>query len=327
MMKQTQYTLSELARLLEIDYRGDGNTKITGVAPLQQAQAKQISFLDNSYYRKFLNTTKASAVILSAENAEAASTSVLITPNPYFIYAKVAELFDDRPYPKSGIHPTAIIGKNCTIHPTAKISAYCVIGDNCLIGAETCLWPQVVLYDGTQLGSHVIIQSGAILGSDGFGNARNGARWYKVPQLGRVIVGDDVEIGANTTIDRGALGDTIIEEGVRLDNQIQVAHNVHIGAHTAIAACVAIAGSVTIGKHCLIGGGVGIAGHLSICDRSIITAMTGVSKSITEPGIYSSATIAQKNIDWRKMTARLRHLDELFDRVTALEHVLQKKEG
>jgi UDP-3-O-[3-hydroxymyristoyl] glucosamine N-acyltransferase len=250
---------------------------------------------------------------------------VLITRNPYLIYARIAQLFDCRSLPEKGIHPTALLGKNCDIHPTARIGAYCVIGNGCTIGADTCLWPQVTLYEGTKLGERVIIHSGAVLGSDGFGNAREGAKWVKVPQLGNLCIGNDVEIGANTTIDRGSLEDTIIEDGVRLDNQIQIAHNVHIGAHTAIAACVGIAGSAKIGKNCLIGGAVGIGGHVTICDGVIITAMSGVSKSITQPGIYSSATIIQKNLAWRKMTVRLRYLDKLFERVENLEKALERE--
>jgi UDP-3-O-[3-hydroxymyristoyl] glucosamine N-acyltransferase len=318
-MEKKQYILSELAELFKLTVLGNSHTVITGVGTLQDAKEGQITFLENPTYKKYLSDTKASAIILSEENQSLIKIPALLTKNPYLIFAKIAKLFDHRPLPDVGIHPTAVIGKNCEIHPTARIGAYCVIGDHSKIGAGSCLWPRVTLYDGTQLGEQVIIQSGAVLGSDGFGNARDGARWVKVPQLGNVIVGNDVAIGANTTIDRGALGDTVIEDGVRLDNQIQVAHNVRIGAYTAIAAGVGIAGSTKIGKHCLIGGNCGIGGHIEICDGTIITGMTGVSKSLTERGIYSSATIAQKNRDWRKMTVRLRHLDELFERVERLE--------
>lgn len=314
-----RYTLGELAERLALVLTGEPQTVISGIGALQFAQSGQIAFLENPAYRKYLPDTQASAVILSEENRNLSKIPVLISKNPYLTYAKIAQLFDTRALPELGVHPTAVMGKNSEIHPTARIGAYCVIGDNCKIGAETCLWPRVTLYEGTILGERVIVHSGAVLGSDGFGNARDGARWVKVPQLGNLVIGNDVEIGANTTIDRGALEDTIIEDGVRLDNQIQVAHNVRIGAHTAIAAGVGIAGSTKIGKHCLIGGNSGIGGHIEICDGVIITGMTGVSKSLTEPGIYSSATIAQKNKDWRKMTVRLRHLDELFERVASLE--------
>ena len=320
-----KYTLGELAERLKLVLTGDPHTVISGIGALQSAKAGQISFLENPAYRKYLPDTQASAVILSEENQGLSKIPVLVSQNPYLIYAKIAQLFDTRSLPELGIHPTAVIGKNCEIHPTARIGAHCVIGNHCKIGAETCLWPNVTVYEGTIIGEHCIIHSGAVLGSDGFGNARDGARWVKVPQLGNLIIGNDVEIGANTTIDRGALEDTIIEDGVRLDNQIQVAHNVRIGAHTAIAAGVGIAGSAKIGKHCLIGGNSGIGGHIEICDGVILTGMTGVSKSLTERGIYSSATIAQKNKDWRKMTVRLRHLDELFERVECLEKAQEKE--
>jgi UDP-3-O-[3-hydroxymyristoyl] glucosamine N-acyltransferase len=318
-MNKHSFTLVELAELLEVTYQGNAQTIITGLGSLHNASSGQISFLDNSAYRKNLQLTQASAVILKQENVAFSPVPVLISKNPYLTYAKVAELFNDRPLPAEGIHSTAIIGKNCTIHSTARIGAYCIIGDNCIIGSQSCLWPRVTMYDNVAIGERVIVHSGVVLGSDGFGNARDGMRWVKVPQLGRVIIGNDVEIGANTTIDRGSLDDTIIEEGVRLDNQIQIAHNVKIGSHTAIAACVGIAGSTTIGKHCMIGGAVGINGHITICDGVIVTAMSGVVKSITEPGIYSSTPFLQKHRDWLKITARLHQLDKLFERVAQLE--------
>jgi UDP-3-O-[3-hydroxymyristoyl] glucosamine N-acyltransferase len=318
-MKKISKTLAQLAELLNAQCQGDAQTTITGLGSLQTASTGQIAFLDNSAYRKYLSNTKASAVILHPDNASISPVPVLITKNPYLAYAKVAALFNDRPLPGVGVHPSVFVGKNCTIHPTASIGAQCVIGDNCVIGAECCLWPHVTLYDNTILGDRVTIHSGAVLGIDGFGNAREGIRWVKVPQLGRVVVGNDVEIGANTTIDRGALEDTVIEEGVRLDNQIQIAHNVRIGAHTAIAACVGIAGSTTIGKYCMIGGAVGISGHIKICDGVIVTGMSGIMSSITEPGVYSSTPLLQKSREWRKTMVRMRHLDELFDRVKRLE--------
>lgn len=320
-----KYTLVELAERLQLVLTGQADTVISGVGTLQHAKAGQIAFLENPAYRKYLPDTQASAVILSEENQGLSKIPVLISRNPYLSYAKIAQLFDTRSLPGTGIHATAVIGENCQIHPTARISAHCVIGNHCKIGAETCLWPNVTVYEGTVLGERVIVHSGAVLGSDGFGNAHDGTRWVKVPQLGNLVIGNDVEIGANTTIDRGALEDTVIEDGVRLDNQIQVAHNVRIGAHTAIAAGVGIAGSTKIGKYCLIGGNSGIGGHIEICDGVIITGMTGVSKSLTERGMYSSATIAQKNRDWRKMTVRLRHLDELFERVACLEEEREKE--
>lgn len=320
-----KYTLGELAERLQLVLSGQEDIVISGIGALQSAKKGQITFLENPGYRKYLPDTQASAVILSEENRSLSKIPVLISKNPYLTYARIAQLFDTRSLPEIGIHPTAVIGKNCEVHPTARIGAHCVVGNFCKIGAETCLWPNVTVYEGTIIGERVIVHSGAVLGSDGFGNARDGARWVKVPQLGNLVIGNDVEIGANTTIDRGAVEDTVIEDGVRLDNQIQVAHNVRIGAHTAIAAGVGIAGSTKIGKNCLIGGNSGIGGHIEICDGTIVTGMTGVSKSLTERGIYSSATIAQKNSDWRKMTVRLRHLDELFERVACLEEEREKE--
>lgn len=319
MIHKKKYSLSEIAQLIKLPFEGDPNVVISGVGTLQQATAHEATFLDNPRYRKYVTATQAGVVVLSDENKSFSKVPVLISKNPYLDFTKILQLFNERILPDVGIHPTAVIGKDCKIDPRARIGAGCVIGDRCEIGAESCLFPRVTLYDSTIVGDRVMIHSGAVLGSDGFGNAHDGMKWVKVPQLGRVVVKNDVEIGANTTIDRGAIEDTVLEEGVRIDNQVQIAHNVRIGAHTAIAGCAAIAGSVTIGKHCLIGGGVGISGHLDICDRVMLTAMTGVSKSVTEPGVYSSGSVLQKNLAWRKMIVRLRHLDELFDRVERLE--------
>lgn len=319
-----KYLLSELSTLINLPFEGDPNAEISGVGTLQLANKNQLAFLDNAKYKKYLSSTKAGVIILSAENkkfVETKNTAVLISKNPYLDFSKVLTLFDTRILPEIGIHPTAVIGKNCVIHPTARIGAYCSVGDYSEIGAESCLWPRVTLYDHTVVGDHVMIHSGVVLGSDGFGNARDGMKWVKVPQLGRVVIKNHVEIGANTTIDRGAIDDTVIEEGVRIDNQVQIAHNVRIGAHTAIAGCVGIAGSTTIGKYCMIGGGTGITGHVDICDGVILTGMTGVTRSITEPGIYSSVISAQKNLAWRKMSVRLRHLEDLFKRVERLENL------
>jgi UDP-3-O-[3-hydroxymyristoyl] glucosamine N-acyltransferase len=319
MTAQKKYSLSEISQLINLPFEGDPNVVISGVGTLQQATGQQVTFLDNPRYRKHVAATNAGAIVLSAENKNFSKIPVLISKNPLLDFTKILQLFDQRVLPEVGIHPTAVIGKHCKIHPSARIGALCVIGDHCEIGADSCLFPRVTLYDTTILGDRVMIHSGAVIGCDGFGNAHDGKKWIKMPQLGRVVIKNDVEIGANTTIDRGAIDDTVIEDGARIDNLVQIAHNVKIGAHTAIAGCTAIAGSVTIGKHCLIGGGAGINGHLEICDGVILTAMTGISKSITEPGIYSSGSVFQKNLAWRKMIVRLRHLDELFDRVERLE--------
>lgn len=341
MIKQG-YTLAELAQHIGAQLRGDPACRITGVASLQQAGAEQVSFLDNPRYRKYLAKTQAAAIILAPAELAACSIPALVTETPYLGYAKVATLFQQLPKATVGIHPSAVVAENCQIHPTASIGplcvlgsdvvigegviigAGCVIGEGVQIGAHSRLWANVTLYYGTTIGQRAVIHSGAVIGSDGFGIANDKGRWYKVPQLGKVCIGDDVEIGANTTIDRGAVNDTVIEEGAKLDNQVQIGHNVRIGAHTAIAGCTGIAGSTQIGKHCLIGGGVGIAGHLEITDQVALTAMSGVSTSIDKPGVYSSGFPALPNHDWWKNLARFRKLDEMARQLRKLEAQLQQ---
>lgn len=337
MNKRVEKTLGELATLLNAELRGDPQQSVIGIATLQHARPDQLSFLHTPRYRAQLANTQAGAVILSADNAAHCSVAALITTNPYLAYAKVARLFEALPQPYQGIHPSVVIGEGCTIHPGVSIDAHCVIGPgvtieenaiigaacvmgaNSYIGASTRLWPRVTLYHGVHLGQRVIVHSGAVLGSDGFGLAKEREVWIKIPQLGGVIVGDDVEIGANTTIDRGALDDTVLAQGVKLDNQVQIGHNVRIGDHTAVAGCVGIAGSATIGKRCAIGGGAGVLGHLTITDDVLITAGTGVGKSITEPGVYSSTIYAQPATLWRKIVARIYRLDVMARKIQALE--------
>lgn len=320
-MSQQSYSLTKIAELLNAKVHGDAGCVITGISTLDNAKAGEITFLDNTRYQKYLNQTKASAVILKSNYLEECPTNAVIMDNPYLGFAKVAELFDSRPKP-TGIHPTAIIAANCEIHPTANIGPYCVIEENVKIGAHCVLHPHVTIYTDTQIGHRTIIHSGVVIGSDGFGFANDKGVWHKVPQLGGVTIGDDVEIGANTTIDRGALSNTIIENGVKLDNHIQIGHNVHVGAHTAIAACTAIAGSVRIGKNCMIGGNTGIAGHLELADRVIITGMSRVTGSIHQAGVYSSGSPIQPNNEWRKNSVRMRQLDDLARKVKSMEKVL-----
>jgi UDP-3-O-[3-hydroxymyristoyl] glucosamine N-acyltransferase len=323
------FTLAALADQfnLALENCSQPDTIVSGVGTLQSAGEGKITFLENKSYQKYLPDTKATAVILSEQHKSASKIPVLISPNPYATYARIAELFNHRSMPEKGIHSTAVVGKNCEIHESARIGAYCVIGDDCKIGADSCLFPHVTLYDEVILGSRVMIHSGAVIGSDGFGNAHTGTHWLKVPQLGRTVIGSDVEIGANTTVDRGALDDTVIEDGVRLDNLIQIAHNVRIGAHTAIAAGVAIAGSTKIGRYCMIGGATSISGHLEICDQTIIGGMSAVIKSIKQPGVYAGPPVAFKKLDWQKMTVRMRHLQDLFQRVENLEKRLKEADG
>jgi UDP-3-O-[3-hydroxymyristoyl] glucosamine N-acyltransferase len=331
-------TLGEIAACAGACLRGgDAATRVTGVATLQHAQPGQISFLINPRYRQYLRTTQASAVILSQQDADACAVPVLIAANPHVSYARVAALFEPRSVRLQGIHPSAIVNPAAQVAETAWIGPHgtveagaiiesrvfvgpnCVIGERARLGADTCLVARVCICHDVQLGQRVLIHPGAVIGSDGFGFANDNGRWLKIPQLGSVQLGDDVEIGANTTIDRGALEDTVIETGVKLDNQIQVGHNVHIGAHTIMAGCVGIAGSTRIGRYCAVGGGVGISGHLEIVDQVQITAGSGVANSITQPGIYSSGLTVEPNRLWNKINARLRQLDDLARRLIALE--------
>ena len=325
----------------------DPDCEITGVATLQHAAEGDISFLANPGYRKYLKSTRASAVIMSHEDAAAYPAAAIVCSNPYSSYARVAALISPPLPARQGIHasacleadcrvdasawvgPHCIIEKGAVIHAGVQLAGGCFIGADSVIGADSSLSANVVIGHAVTIGERARIAAGAVIGSDGFGLAKEGGQWLNVPQLGSVRIGDDVDIGANTTIDRGALEDTVIEDGVRLDNQIQVAHNVHIGAHTAIAGCVGISGSARIGKHCMIGGGSGIVGHLEITDHVIITGMTMVTKSITKPGVYSSGVPAQENDAWNRNYARFRQLDRLARKVHSLERnfTTEKRQG
>jgi len=313
------------------------NTPITHIAMLAEATGGQLSFFVNRQYKKDLETTQASAVILTKTDASLAPVPCLIMNNPYLGYAKAARLLNPKPQHKAGIHPSAWVSPDAKIDTSACISAHtsieagvqiaagvyigagCVIETDVQIGKDSYLHPRITLGKHSKLGERVIIQSGSVIGSDGFGLANDKGQWFKIPQLGKVIIGNDVEIGANTTIDRGALGNTILENGVKLDNQIQIAHNVHIGAHTAIAGCVGIAGSAHIGKRCMIGGGVGMVGHIKIADDVHITGGSIVLQSIKKAGIYSSGTALQDSKAWHRNYRRSKQLDTLFQRVKQLE--------
>ena len=331
------HRLDELASRYGLERRGDAATAIAGVATLADAGPRQLAFLANRRYAAQLATTHAGAVVLRAEDAGACPVPALIAADPYLAFARIATLFEQRAHPQPGIHPSAIIatgaqvGAGASIGPLCVIAAgarvedgaelgpHCVVGRDCTVGAQSRLVARVTLVERVTLGRRVLVHPGAVLGADGFGLAFDRDHWIKVPQLGGVRIGDDCEIGANTTIDRGALGDTVIEDDVRLDNQIQIAHNVCIGAHTAMAGCSAVAGSARIGRYCLIGGSAGILGHLEIADRVTITAMSLVTHSIREPGEYSSGTALQDNRQWRRNAARLKHLDDYVRRLAALE--------
>ena len=331
-----EISLAEIASRFNLELRGDGACLIRGVGTLAHAGADQLGFLANPRYRGQLATTAAAAVVVRATDCDGAADAgpnLLVTADPYVAFARIAALFEQQPEATAGIHPSAVIAASARVAATASIAACCVIEDGaviedgvvlgahtfigpaCVVGAGSRLAPRVTLVGRVRLGQRVLIHSGAVLGSDGFGLAFDQDHWIKVPQLGGVCIGDDCEIGANTTIDRGALEDTVLEADVRLDNQIQIAHNVVIGAHTAIAGCAAIAGSTHIGKYCLIGGGAGIIGHLTITDRVTITAMSLVTHSIRESGEYSSGTPIQESRLWRRNAARFKHLDELARQV------------
>lgn len=336
--RKPQYTLAELAQGLDVTIKGDPECLISGVCTIQEGRTGHIAFLVNPLYKKYLPTTTATAVIVLQDDADNCPVNALIARDPYYIYAKMAAYFDDKPVLEPGIHPTAVIGKNCEIDPSVSIGAYCVVGDHvklaanvvvnagCVIGdysvldESAYLYANVTLYHKIKMGKRVIVASGTVIGSDGFGIAKNKGVWHKVPQLGRVVIEDDVEIGANCTIDRGAIGDTVIEKGAKLDNLIQIGHNVRIGSNTAIAAFVGVSGSTEIGKNGLVGGQAGFSGHLSITENVVITGGTAVTRSIREPGIYSSGVGGVvTNSEWRKNSARINRLDKLMDRVKALE--------
>lgn len=329
--------LRDLAQRLGVELIGDGDCLIDSVATLQNADRGAVSFLANSHYRRQLHSTRASAVILSPDVVADCPVAALVTDNPYAVYARAAALLNPEPAWSGGVHPSAVVGPSAKVHATAWVGPLsvieddatvgpgvyvgpgCVVGAAAALGAHTRLTSRVTVCHGVRIGKRVIVHPGAVIGSDGFGLAKEGDHWLKVPQLGSVWVGDDVEIGANTTIDRGALDDTVLEDGVKLDNLIQVAHNVHIGAHTAIAGCVGISGSARIGRHCMIAGGVGIVGHLEIADNVVVTGMSMVTKSITEPGVYSSGLAAQPGDQFNRNYARFRRLDDLARRVRKLE--------
>ncbi len=331
------YTLSEIAEKIGAVVEGDANCSIHSLATLANAKTGQIAFLSNTKYRDQLSATKASAVIVSPDCLADCSTNALVMANPYMGYALVAQMLDSTPKPANEIHPTAVIDISADIASTVSIGANsviesgavladgvtigagCFIGKNVKIGKNTALWANVTVYHQVEIGEYCLIQANTVIGSDGFGYANHQGNWVKIPQLGSVIIGDRVEIGASTTIDRGALDDTMIKDGVILDNQIQIAHNVVIGENTAMAACSVIAGSTVVGKNCTIAGMVGVNGHINIADNCVFTGFAMVTKNITESGVYSSGLPAQTNKEWQKTNARIRKLETTNKKIKALE--------
>jgi len=336
-------TLQQIADFLNAELRGDAETQIHNLAPLDKAQAGDITFLSDNKYLPQLEACQASAVILPASLAEqfdAASFAVLVLDNPYLAFAKLSHFFDPAPKLEAVVHPTAVVadsaqlGEGVHVGPYVVIEDGAVIGDNCqlmahvVIGAnaklgKNCrLFPRVTVYHEVEMGDQVVIQSGAIIGSDGFGYANERGEWHKIAQIGSVKIGNRVEIGANTTIDRGAIDDTIIEDNVILDNQLQIAHNVKIGYGTAMAACSGVAGSTEIGKYNIIGGGSCISGHLKIADGVQMTGMAAITGNIKEAGVYSSGTGFQETKQWRKSVVRYRQLDDMAKKLKKLEKEL-----
>ena len=338
------HRLEELARHAGAELRGDPDCLIDRVDTLEDAAQGAICFLADPRYRPRLAATRASAVILAEADSAACPVNALVCADPHLAYARVARVVHPEPSPRPGIHPSAVVAEGASIDPDASVGPCavidagarvgpgvvvgpgCYVGEGAELGEGTRLVANVTVCHGCRLGRRVLVHPGAVIGSDGFGLARTGeGAWEKVPQLGRVVLGDDVEVGANTTIDRGALRDTVIAKGVKLDNQIQVAHNVRIGAHTAVAGCAGIAGSTVIGEHCTVAGGVGIAGHLEIADNVHFSGASVVTRSFKEPGQYSGNLPAVPTAEWRRAVARIRRLDEMAKRLQALEQRINEQ--
>jgi len=348
-MAQGSLTLGEVADRLGLECRGDRARPLTGLANLALAEPTQLSFLANPKYRKFLPQTRAGAVILApniaADLPADCQFDYLLADNPYLSYARASHLFDRQPRPAAGIDASAVVAASAQIHPSVAIGPHCVIGDgvtigaesrigagtviaaHCRIGANCTLHANITLYHSIVVGDNCIIHSGAVIGADGFGFAPGPQGWEKIVQLGSVRLGRGVEIGANTTVDRGALEDTVIGDGAVIDNLCQIAHNVQIGEGTAIAGCVGIAGSAVIGAHCMIGGGAGIAGHITIADGVQVQGRARIIGSIYKPGSYTSGTGMMETTLWRKNAVRFGQLDELYRRVVELEKQIKKAKG
>ncbi len=301
------FTLQQIAQRLGGRVVGESGILIRQVGSLERATREQITFLSNSKLKAKLAETRASAVILAPGDEKLTGLPRIVADNPYAYFARVSQLFNPV-VTQSGIHPSAVIAPSAKLGRNVSLGAGCVVGENVVIGDDSCLYPRVVLYPGCTIGARVVIHAGAVIGADGFGLAPENGRWVKIPQIGAVRIGDDVEIGANTTIDRGALDDTVIEEGVKLDNQVQVGHNVRIGAHSAVAGCVGIAGSARIGRHVTIGGAAMIHGHIEIADHVHVSAGTLISRSLTKPGTYTGIYPFDEHDAWKRNAARLRRL-------------------
>jgi len=338
-------TLAQIAARLGGRVAGDPQVLIRQVAPLEHAAQGQISFFVNPRLRGPLEKTGASAVILAPQAEALTAKPRIVCENPYAYFARVSQLLNPPEPFKPGIDPAAKVASGANVAKSARIEACAVIeegaeigerawigagsyvGAGAAIGTDSRLHPSVVVYAHCRIGARAIVHSGAVIGADGFGFAPEGGEWVKIPQIGRVVIGNDVEIGANTTIDRGTIADTVVEDGVKIDNQVQVGHNCRIGAHTAIAGCVGIAGSCMIGKRCRIAGAAMLLGQLSICDDVQVSTGTLVSHSITRPGVYTGFFPIDEHANWLRNAAHVRHFDELAKRVQALEKLLQQKDA
>ena len=337
------YTLKQLADFLNVNVQGNEDVVINSVASVESALEGDICFVSNAKYIDALRESSASAVIVKEGVLENIDIAALIVDNPRATYARVVDLLYPRKLPEPGIHPTACIEKsakvsvsasiganvvieaNAEIADDAVIEAGCVIGRNSQIGKSTHLYPNVTVYYDCTIGEQCILHSSSVVGSDGFGFEFDKNEWLKISQVGGVRIGNKVEIGACSVVDRGALNDTVIEEGVKLDNHVQIAHNVHVGAHTVMSRGVGVAGSTRIGKNCIIGGMAGIRDNIEITDNVMITAMTIVSKSLKQPGSYSSTTPIDETKSWRKNSVRFRQLDDMAKRIRQLEKQINNK--
>lgn len=334
------YTLHDIAKHIGANVHGEGTTEIVGLNTLQDAGPKELSFLANPSYRNFLIDTRAGAVIVTVDDLDGYQGNALVMDNPYLGYALASSLFDCAPVSKPGVHPSAVVADSASVAKTASIGPNVVVSDNVVVGehsiigagtfvgnntilGEHCrISANVSIYHGVSIGDHVTVHSNTTIGADGFGFAHHEGRWQKIYQLGGVVIGNRVEIGACSTIDRGALDNTVIEDGAILDNHVQVAHNVRIGENTAIAGCSGISGSTVIGKNCILAGQVGVVGHISICDGVHLTGGTIISKSLNKPGSYSSGTAFSNSREWRKNAVRFNQLDDLAQRIKQLEKKL-----
>ncbi|MGL5031075.1 MAG: UDP-3-O-(3-hydroxymyristoyl)glucosamine N-acyltransferase [Aeromonas sp.] len=337
------FTLAQLAQQLGAEIHGDETVEIRKVATFEKAGEGEITFLSNKKYRPLLAQCKATAVLITEADLAFCPTNALVLKDPYVGFARVAQLLDTTPQPAMDIHPSAVIaadvqlgesvaiGANAVIESgvvlgdDVRIGPGCFVGKNTQLGARSRLWANVTLYHNVTMGSDCLVQSGTVIGADGFGYANERGEWIKIPQLGGVTIGNRVEIGACTTIDRGALEDTRIADNVIIDNQCQIAHNVEIGYGTAVAGSTVMAGSLKVGKYCIIGGASVFNGHMEICDQATVTGMAMVMRPITEPGIYSSGIPLQTNKEWRKTAARVLRIDEMHKRLSQLEKQLVQK--